>query len=163
MFETPLTVVGTIVTDPVRRRAGDQHVMSFRVASNSRRRTAEGAWEPGNSLFATVSCWGRLANGVGASLAKGDHVIVVGHIHTSEYDDREGNRRTSVELRATALGPDLSRCVARIEHVRFPGPAGQGEPAPPPAEPEDAPGQVTGSSPDGPNNPGDGAALPLSA
>jgi single-strand DNA-binding protein len=121
MFETPITVVGNIVTHPVRHRVGDQEVMRFRVASNSRRRTAEGAWEPGNSLFVGVSCWGRLVTGVGAALGKGDPVIVVGHVYTSEYDDREGVRRSSVEVRATSVGPDLARCIARIENPRHPG------------------------------------------
>ena len=93
MFETPLTVVGNIVNDPIRRTVGDQEVLKFRVASNSRRRVADGTWEPGNSLFVTVNCWGRLVSGVGASLGKGSPVIVVGHIHTSEYEDRDGNRR----------------------------------------------------------------------
>lgn len=124
MFETPFTVVGNIVNNPYRQRVGDQEVMRFRVASNSRRRTAEGVWEPGNSLFVSVSCWGKLVTGVGASLGKGDAVIVVGHVHTSEYDDRDGVRRTSVEVRATAVGPDLSRCVARIETLRQSGGTG---------------------------------------
>ncbi|CAN5552043.1 single-stranded DNA-binding protein [soil metagenome] len=115
MFETPLTVIGRIVTDPQRRRVGEQEVVKFRVASNTRRRTGDGNWEPGNSLFVTVNCWGKLATGVGASLAKGDAVIVVGQVYTSEYEDREGVRRSSMELRATAVGPDLSRYIAKIE------------------------------------------------
>lgn len=57
MFETPLTVVGHIVNDPQRRKVGDQEVIKFRVASNSRRRTGDGSWEAGNSLFITVNCW----------------------------------------------------------------------------------------------------------
>src|SRR4029077_129460 len=118
MFETPITVVGNIVNDPVRRRVGDQEVIKFRVASNSRRRTAEGTWEAGNSLFVTVNCWGRLVTGVGAALTKGDPVVVVGHVYTSEYDDREGNRRSSMEVRATSVGPDLARCRARIDRIR---------------------------------------------
>lgn len=115
MFETPLTVVGNIVNDPIRRQVGDQEVMKFRVASNSRRRGVDGNWEPGNSLFVTVNCWGKLVSGVGASLRKGSAVIVVGQVHTSEYEDREGIRRSTLEMRATAVGPDLSRCIARIE------------------------------------------------
>ncbi|BBZ08485.1 single-stranded DNA-binding protein [Mycolicibacterium doricum] len=126
MFETPITIVGNIVNNPFRQRIGDQEVIRFRMASNSRRRTADGAWEPGNSLFVSVSCWGRLVTGVGASLVKGDAVIVVGQVYTSEYDDREGVRRSSVEVRATAVGPDLSRCVARIETLRQPGTTGIG-------------------------------------
>jgi single-strand DNA-binding protein len=122
MFETPISVVGTIITDPILRRVGDQAVYKFRVASNSRRRTPEGTWEPGNSLYVSVNCWGnRLVKGVGASLVKGDPVIVVGFVHTSEYDDREGNRRSSVEVRATAVGPDLARSIANIDRPKDTG------------------------------------------
>jgi single-strand DNA-binding protein len=115
MFETPLTVIGNIVTNPDRRRVGDQDVIRFRVASNSRRRTADGTWEAGNSLFITVNCWGRLVSGVGAALYKGAPVIVHGHVYTSEYEDREGIRRSSQEMRAISVGPDLARCIVRIE------------------------------------------------
>ncbi|KUI01978.1 single-stranded DNA-binding protein [Mycobacterium sp. IS-3022] len=118
MFETPFTIVGNIVTDPIHRRVGDQEMVRFRVASNSRRRTAEGTWEPGNSLFVTVNCWGRVVAGTSAALVKGDPVIVVGHVYTSEYDDRDGNRRSSVEVRATSVGPDLARCTARIDRIK---------------------------------------------
>ena len=120
MFETPIHIVGTVITDPILRRVGDQSVYKFRVASNSRRRTADGTWEPGNSLYASVNCWGsRLVKGVGASLGKGDPVIVVGYVHTSEYDDREGNRRSSLEVRATAVGPDLARSIASIDRPKL--------------------------------------------
>jgi single-strand DNA-binding protein len=114
MFETPITVVGNIVNDPQGRRVGDQEVIKFRVASNSRRRTADGNWEPGNSLFVTVNCWGKLVTGVGAALRRGDPVIVVGHVYTSEYEDRDGNRRSTLEMRATSVGPDLARSIVRI-------------------------------------------------
>ena len=122
MFETPLTVVGHIVNDLQRRKVGDQEVIKFRVASNSRRRTGDGSWEPGNSLFITVNCWGKLVTGVGAALGKGAPVIVVGHVYTSEYEDREGNRRSSLEMRATSVGPDLSRAIVRIEKPGYTGP-----------------------------------------
>ena len=65
----------------------------------------------------TVNCWGRLAIGVVSSLSKGDAVVVVGTVHTSEYEDREGTRRSSLEMRATAVGPDLSRYIATIKKV----------------------------------------------
>jgi single-strand DNA-binding protein len=115
MFETPMTVVGRIVTDLRRRVVAGQEVISFRVASNSRRRTGEGTWEPGNSLYITVNCWGKLVTGVGAGLYKGAAVIAVGTVHTSEYEDRDGVKRSSLEMRATAVGPDLARVIARIE------------------------------------------------
>jgi single-strand DNA-binding protein len=136
MFETPITVVGNIVNDPQGRRVGDQEVIKFRVASNSRRRTADGTWEPGNSLFVTVNCWGRLVTGVGAALRKGDPVIVVGYVYTSEYDDRDGNRRSTLEMRATSVGPDLARSIVRI--IEKTGPARDPESAASNGEPAEA-------------------------
>ena len=118
MFETPFSVVGNVVTDPILRRVGEQDFLKFRVASNSRRRTAEGSWETSNSLYVTVNCWGKIAEGVAGVLYKGDPVVVVGHIHTDEYEDKEGNRRSSVEVRAMSVGPDLSRCRAKVERIR---------------------------------------------
>ncbi|BAX93616.1 single-stranded DNA-binding protein [Mycobacterium shigaense] len=129
MFETPLTVVGHIVNNPERRQVGNQEVIKFRVASNSRRRTADGGWEAGNSLFITVNCWGKLVTGVGAALGKGAPVIAVGHVYTSEYEDRDGNRRSSLEMRATSVGPDVSRAIVRIEKPGYTGPDANAAPA----------------------------------
>ncbi len=114
MFETPITVVGRIITDFRRRVVGDQEVISFRMASNSRRRTADGSWEAGQTLYITVSCWGKLVTGVGAGLYKGAPIIAVGTVHTNEYEDKDGLKRSSLEMRASAVGPDLSRCLVRI-------------------------------------------------
>jgi single-strand DNA-binding protein len=160
MFETPLTVVGNIVNDPSRRRVGDQEVLKFRVASNSRRRAADGTWEPGNSLFVTVNCWGRLVSGVGASLGKGSAVIVAGHVHTSEYEDRDGIRRSTLEMRATAVGPDLSRCIARVEKTVSAGSDAAGGPTSDAGSPADMAGTDDASEQIAPDA---GAGLPLSA
>ena len=127
MFETPMTVVGRIVTDLRRRVVGDQELISFRVASNARRRTAEGNWEPGSSLFITVNCWGRLVTGVGAALYKGAPIIATGHVWTREYEDGHGNKKSTLEMRATSIGPDLSRLIVRIE--QRPHPSAVEEPA----------------------------------
>jgi single-strand DNA-binding protein len=160
MFETPLTVVGNIVNNPERRQVGNQEVMKFRVASNSRRRTAEGGWEPGNSLFINVNCWGRLVTGVGAALGKGAPVIVVGYVYTSEYEDRDGNRRSSLEMRATSVGPDVSRAIVRIEKPGYTGP-GPDEVSPPvAAEPSET---GTDEAPVSEVDPAEAARLPLSA
>src|SRR6516164_4472709 len=157
MFETSLTVVGHIVNDLQRRKVGDQELVKFRVASNSRRRTADGDWEPGNSLFITVNCWGRLVGGVGAALGKGAPVIVVGHVYTSEYDDRDGVRRSSLEMRATAVGPDLSRSTATVDRPKLAA-----------ANSEDAAHTIAEEAEDEarvgePDDSADGKALPMSA
>jgi single-strand DNA-binding protein len=152
MFETPMTVVGRIITDLRRRQVGDQEVISFRMASNSRRRTADGDWEPGNTLYITVNCWGKLVTGVGASLRKGRAVIAVGHVYTSEYDDKEGVRRSSLEMRAISVGPDLAQVIARISDT-VPAAAKDTEPSNAVNHADEAEGEPAD----------DGKALPLSA
>ena len=136
MFETPITVVGRIITDFRRRVVAGQEVISFRVASKSRRRTPEGTWEPGQTLYMTVNCWGKLVTGVGAGLYKGAPIIAVGTVHTSEYEDRDGLKRSSLEMRATAVGPDLARAIARIEQSPQ-APDAQGSESPADAETDD--------------------------
>jgi single-strand DNA-binding protein len=143
MFETPLTVVGNIVNDLQRRQVGDQDVLRFRVASNSRRRAADGTWEPGNSLFISVTCWGRLVSAVGGALGKGSPVIVVGYVYTSDYEDRDGIRRSSLEMRATAVGADLARINGGNGKPAHSGAeAGNGQQGPEPAAQADTEGQT---------------------
>ncbi|MUM16198.1 single-stranded DNA-binding protein [Mycobacterium sp. CBMA271] len=121
MFETPVTVIGSIVGDLKRRQVGSEEMIRFRIASNARRRRDDGSWVNSNSLFLNVSCWGRLVPGVGAALGKGSPVIVHGYLHTSEFEDKEGNRRQVTEMKALAVGQDLSRTMARIEKAGHSG------------------------------------------
>ncbi|MER2220437.1 MAG: single-stranded DNA-binding protein, partial [Rhodococcus sp. (in: high G+C Gram-positive bacteria)] len=74
----------------------------------------------GATLYLTVSCWRRLVTGVGASIMKGDPVMVAGELRTNEYTTKEGVPRSDLELRATAVGADLARCISKIERQSKP-------------------------------------------
>lgn len=119
MYETHTAVVGTVITDPVKRETGTgEEVMSFRMASNVRRRDREsGEWVDGGTLYLTVSCWRRLVQGVGASLMKGDPIIAHGELRTNEYKTRDGEFRSDLEMRASAVGPDLARCSVKLDRT----------------------------------------------
>ena len=113
MYETYSTIIGRVISEPRRNRtaAGDE-VISFRVASNSRRRDrATGEWIDGHSLYVTVSCWRRLVAGVAGAIDKGRPVIVHGAIHTNNYTTSDGEARTELEMVADSVGLDLARCV----------------------------------------------------
>lgn len=122
MYETHTAVVGTVITNPVKRSttAGEE-VLSFRMASNARRfDQATGEWTDGGTLYLTVTCWRRLVAGVGASLMKGDPIVAYGQLRTAEYVTKDGVERSDLEMRAAAVGPDLARCVAKLERVSRP-------------------------------------------
>ncbi|MGH3978586.1 MAG: single-stranded DNA-binding protein [Pseudonocardiaceae bacterium] len=119
--ETPVTLVGRVVSDPRSVRLGDDGAMkiSFRVAANERRfDKASEKWVDGDSLYLTVNCWRWVAQGVGGSLAKGDPVIVSGRLRTREWTTEQGERRSVTELEASAVGPDLTRCSVTIRRPR---------------------------------------------
>ncbi|MGH3864979.1 MAG: single-stranded DNA-binding protein [Pseudonocardiaceae bacterium] len=125
MKETPVTVVGTLVSDMRPRRVGPDGtlVLNFRVACNERRfdKVSE-SWVDGESLYLSVSCWRRLAENA-ASLVKGDPVIIRGKLRTREWTTEQGERRSVVELEANAVGPDLARCAATVRKQRREEPA----------------------------------------
>jgi single-strand DNA-binding protein len=120
MRQTPVTVVGTLVSDVRPRRVGPDGtlVLNFRVACTERRldKTSE-SWVDGESLYLSVKCWRRLAENA-ASLVKGDPVIVSGKLRTREWTTEQGERRSVVELEANAIGPDLARCAATVRKQR---------------------------------------------
>jgi single-strand DNA-binding protein len=94
-------------------------VLNFRVACNERRFDGESeSWVNGDSLYLSVSCWRRLAENA-ASLVKGDPVIVRGKLRTREWTTDQGERRSVVELEASAIGPDLARCAATVRRPRW--------------------------------------------
>ena len=78
------------------------HVVNFSVAVNER-------WKNRSGESQERTTWLRIVafNGVGAVCAeylrRGDPVYVEGRLQIREYDDKEGNERTAVEVIATKV------------------------------------------------------------
>ncbi len=123
MNETSVTLVGNLVDDPrLRTTESGVDVAGFRVASTTRRwDRAAGRWSDGGSLFLSVTCWRALAGNAVASLRKGDPVVVTGRLSTRTYE-KDGQTRSTCELEAVAIGPDLARGTAVFR--RSPRPPG---------------------------------------
>ena len=122
MNETHTTVRGTVITDPTTRRVGEDSVFSFRVASNTRYQDRDsGEWKTGGTLYFSANCWGRLAQRASGRLVKGDGVIVQGRLLTNEYE-KDGRIQRDLEMRVTALGPDLSRMDVTMRRAQPEGP-----------------------------------------
>jgi len=119
MYETHMTVVGTLITPLNRRRLADGTcVVSFRVASNARRYDrASDDWVDGDRVYLSVTCWRRLAENVHASFVTGDPIVVHGRIYTRSYD-KDGQRHSVTEMEALAVGPDLTRCTASVTRTK---------------------------------------------
>ncbi len=124
MFDTPITMVGNVLTAPQWRRTAQTgtFMVTFRVAATSRKFVKErDAWVDGDSLRVRVTCWRRLAENVSVSVQLGDPVIVHGRLYTRDWVDSEGQRRTSFELEALAVGFDLARGVGKFARRKIAG------------------------------------------
>ena len=70
------------------------------VVSNERRKNQAGDWEDVNTTFLNVKVFGNTAEAV-VNLTKGTLVVVVGKLVQRDYEDKQGNKRTSYDLVAS--------------------------------------------------------------
>ena len=117
--ETVITVVGNLVDDPeLRFTPSGAAVANFRIASTPRtldRQTNE--WKDGDALFLSCSVWRQAAENVAESLQKGMRVVVQGRLKQRQYETREGEKRTVVELDVDEVGPSLKYATAKVNRV----------------------------------------------
>ncbi|MCU1457077.1 MAG: single stranded DNA-binding protein [Actinomycetia bacterium] len=110
-----ITIVGNVTRDPeLRFTPSGQANTRFGVAVNRRwmdRKTNE--WQESTSFFDVV-CWQEMAENASESLPKGSRVIVTGRLEQRSYDDKDGNRRSVVEIIADEIGPSLRYANAQV-------------------------------------------------
>lgn len=114
--ETIITVVGNLTADPeLRYTQGGLAVANFTIASTPRTfDRATNDWKDGEGLFIRASCWREFAEHVAGSLTKGTRVIATGRLVQRNYETKEGERRTSVELQVDEIGPSLKWATAQV-------------------------------------------------
>ena len=129
--ETTIAIVGNLTADPeIRVTDAGTVVASFTIASTPRAFDKNtGTWKDGAALFLRASAWRELGEHVGDSLSKGQRVIATGRLKQRSYEDREGVKRTVVELDVEEVGPSLRFATAKAVKATRNGqaPAGQRE------------------------------------
>ena len=117
MRETYMHVAGVVATDPTLRRFDDgRQVVSFRVASTSRRYDNNAKdWVDGPTLWVKVSCWRELAANAAQCVRKRDRVVVWGRVRSEQWKDPQGAFRSDLALEAEGLGHDLAFGVSTFE------------------------------------------------
>lgn len=115
--EILITVVGNTTADPeLRYTQSGQPVASGTIVQTPRYRDkATNEWKDGDPVFLRYSIWGDYAEHVAASITKGMRVIATGRYKQRQYEDREGNKRTSTEMDVDEMGPSLRYATALVE------------------------------------------------
>ncbi|WP_399087990.1 single-stranded DNA-binding protein [Streptomyces sp. BBFR2] len=114
--ETTITMTGNVVNEPELRFTPDgAPVCNFRIASTPRKFNKQAnAWEDSEPLFLGVAVWRQQAENVAESVQRGMRVVVVGRLTQRQYDDKEGNRRSSYDIQADEVAPSLLRATAVV-------------------------------------------------
>ncbi|WP_405712759.1 MULTISPECIES: single-stranded DNA-binding protein [unclassified Streptomyces] len=145
MNDTLVTLVGNAATGVEFRETATGPMARFRFAVTPRRWDREKQlWTDGHTSFYTVWAWRTLALNLSGSVSVGEPLVVHGRLKVRE-EEREGQRRTFVDIEAVAVGHDLTRGTAAFRRVMRGEPAltarvGSAERAGVPAQPEEVAG-----------------------
>jgi single-strand DNA-binding protein len=97
-------IIGNLGSDPeMRYTPSNRAVTQFNVAVNqSTKNQQTGEWIEETDWF-RVSVWGDRAERMAESLRKGNKVFVEGRFKTREFEGRDGQKRTSLEITADSV------------------------------------------------------------
>lgn len=108
MSDTPeVHFVGRLGSDPeLRFTNGGKAVANFSFVVSRKWKDANGEWQE-VPTWLNVSCWDKMGENVAESLKKGDRVRVSGVLENRKYEDRDGETRYSLEIRADDVAASL--------------------------------------------------------
>jgi single-strand DNA-binding protein len=97
-------IIGNLGSDPeMRYTPTNRAVTQFNVAVNqSTKNQQTGEWVEETDWF-RVSVWGDRAERMAETLRKGNKVFVEGRFKTREFEGRDGQKRTSLEITADSI------------------------------------------------------------
>ena len=122
-------LVGNLGRDPeLRYIQSGQAVANFSLATNEKWRDKEEKTQE-RTEWHRIVVWGKSAENCAQYLQKGRSVYIEGRLQTREWEDREGNKRTTTEVVAQVVQFLGGRGGVGSEGP--PMPEGPGDPGPP--------------------------------
>jgi single-strand DNA-binding protein len=103
-----------VVADPDLRFApSGVAVGKIRAVASSRKKNEDGEWVDDKTCWVNLVCFKRLAENVAETFEKGDLVLVTGKLQPEDWEDKDGNKRTSVNIIVDTIGPSVTFNAAR--------------------------------------------------
>lgn len=133
-----VVVSGRLCKDPeLRATRSGLDVMTVRLATEDRKKGADGAWVDDPS-FLDVVAFGGVGAAAARSLSKGSRVVFSGKVRQRTWEDEAGTRHYRVEI----VAEDVVVCEERARATAAPAPsqppvAAAPAPVAPPAAPAD--------------------------
>lgn len=96
-------IIGRLGQDPeVRYTQSNTAVANFSVATSERYKDKNGEWQETTEWHRIVA-WGRTAEICQEYLQKGSQVYIEGPIQTREWEDKDGQKRYTTEIKALVM------------------------------------------------------------
>ncbi|MEQ8278593.1 MAG: single-stranded DNA-binding protein [Deltaproteobacteria bacterium] len=93
-------LMGNLGADPeMRYTQGGTAVANFRIATTERWKDVDGAMQERTDWHRIV-VWGKQGETCGEHLRRGRGVLVEGRLQNSEWEDKNGNKRWTTEVKA---------------------------------------------------------------
>lgn len=100
--------VGVVAEPELRFTKAGKAWTSIRAVSKPRK-NVNGQWVDGDPTWLNVIVFGKSAEMlVESGVTKGTRLLVAGRLENREWEDREGNKRTSLEITADTVGLDTT-------------------------------------------------------
>jgi single-strand DNA-binding protein len=95
-----VVIAGRLTSDPqLKYTQKGTAVVRMRLASNRNYKNGDGEWQQEVS-YLNVIAWAKLAENCGEYLSKGSAVYVEGRLKSQEWEDSEGNKKSSLDVHA---------------------------------------------------------------
>lgn len=131
-----IAIAGNLTADPeLRATANGRSVASCTIAANKGRTNQAGQWEKTGDLFVRCTVWGKLAEHLCASAAKGTPVIAIGELETQHWQDETGAKHSSIQMTVRDIGLGLNRGPLTLRDQPQAPAGGFAAPAPTPGQP----------------------------
>ncbi len=118
-------IIGNLGRDPeMRYTPNGRPVTEFSVAVGHSKPDGSGGWVDEGTDWFRVTVWGDRAERTAEQFRKGNKVFVEGRFRTREYEARDGQKRTSLEITADNVISLDAR--VRDEEGSFGAPSGGG-------------------------------------
>jgi single-strand DNA-binding protein len=94
-----MMIIGNLGADPeLRYTPSGKAVTNLRVAVNDRSRGPDGEWTE-ETMWIGVEVWEQAAERAAEQLRKGHKIFAEGQLRAREFEGRDGQKRTALELR----------------------------------------------------------------
>lgn len=96
-------LIGNLGFDPeLKYTQGNQAVLRLRLATNESYKSASGEWQE-RTEWHTVIVWGKRGEALQKILRKGIQVYIEGGLRTRQWEDKDGNKRSTTEIVANEV------------------------------------------------------------